>query len=67
MSKKNTIRIDSFINQDLSLLVPRLPKINYQSTWNSWLKKLKLILKEQLFNYFHIKVLKFYKMKYLMN
>lgn len=37
--KKNTIRIDSFINQDLSLLVPRLPKINYQSTWNSWLKK----------------------------
>ena len=37
--KKDTIRIDSLINQDLSLLVPKLPKINFQSRWKNWLKK----------------------------
>ena len=37
--KKDTIRIDSFINQDLSLLVPRLPRIDNQSKWKKWLKK----------------------------
>ena len=37
--KKDTIRIDSFINQDLSLLVPKLPRIDNQSKWKKWLKK----------------------------
>ena len=37
--KKDTIRIDSLINQDLALLVPKLPKINFQSKWKDWLKK----------------------------
>lgn len=37
--KKNTIRIDSIIHQDLSLLVPSLPKINFQNQWSDWLKK----------------------------
>ncbi len=37
--KKDTIRIDSFINQDLSLLVPKLPRIDNQSKWEKWLKK----------------------------
>ena len=37
--KKDTIRIDSLINQDLALLVPKLPRIDFQAKWKGWLKK----------------------------
>ena len=38
--KKDTIRIDSLINQDLALLVPKLPKVNFQSKWERLVKEI---------------------------
>ena len=37
--KKKTIKIDYFIHQDLSILIPKLPKLNFQDNWKGWLTK----------------------------
>lgn len=37
--RKGTIKIDRFVHQDLSLLIPKLPRLDFQSNWNGWLSK----------------------------
>jgi acetolactate synthase-1/2/3 large subunit len=37
--RKGTIKIDRFMHQDLSLLIPKLPRLDFQSNWNGWLNK----------------------------